>query len=359
MKSSTAHMQSARPVIGVIVAMMLLPGGRAWADESAGAGAAEEIPMVESAEVMISATRTPTSVGNVNQAVTIVTEEQLQQQIAASPSRSLTQILTKLVPGMSQNDQSMDSGTSLKIRGRSIAIMIDGVPQQSSPTTELDLAHIDPSAIERIEIIRGATAIYGNGATGGLINIITKQPGEGKPSYYTEVQGSGSLTRVLRGLSGTVVQGFQGKKDWFDYNIVGSFSQQGGMFDANGSRTMPGTNTVGGFADTKSYNIMSKFGATFGDHRLQLTFNRKESRQDTNYLVDPNVDALPRTFARYVPGLSLADQPKLANTQIRVDFPHPHPFVNRRVRTELPYTADAVSHFGQPAVRRHGYFARL
>ncbi|MFO0766894.1 MAG: TonB-dependent receptor [Nitrospiraceae bacterium] len=329
MKSSTAHMQSARPVIGVIVAMMLLPGGRAWADESAGAGAAEEIPMVESAEVMISATRTPTSVGNVNQAVTIVTEEQLQQQIAASPSRSLTQILTKLVPGMSQNDQSMDSGTSLKIRGRSIAIMIDGVPQQSSPTTELDLAHIDPSAIERIEIIRGATAIYGNGATGGLINIITKQPGEGKPSYYTEVQGSGSLTRVLRGLSGTVVQGFQGKKDWFDYNIVGSFSQQGGMFDANGSRTMPGTNTVGGFADTKSYNIMSKFGATFGDHRLQLTFNRKESRQDTNYLVDPNVDALPRTFARYVPGLSLADQPKLANTQIRVDFPHPHPFVNR------------------------------
>lgn len=209
--------------LGVVV---LCPILSTWAAEPQSGEPAEEIPVVNAPDVLISATRTPTSMGSVNQAVTIVSEEQLRQQLAASPSRSITQILTKLVPGMSQNDQSMDSGTSLKIRGRSIAILIDGVPQQSSPTTELDLAHIDPSAIERIEIIRGATAIYGNGATGGLINIITKQPGEGKPSYYTEVQGSGSLTRVLRGLSGTVVQGFQGKKDWFDYNIVGSFNHQ-------------------------------------------------------------------------------------------------------------------------------------
>ena len=330
---------SRKRVLVIASLLVLFPGCTLWAAEPEAAEPVDEIPVVSAPDVLISATRTPTSMGSVNQAVTIVSEEQLRQQLAASPSRSITQILTKLVPGMSQNDQSMDSGTSLKIRGRSIAILIDGVPQQSSPTTELDLAHIDPSAIERIEIIRGSTAIYGNGAMGGLINIITKQPGEGKPSYYTDVQGSGSLTRVLRGLSGTVVQGFQGKKDWFDYNIVGSFNHQGGMFDAEGSRTMPGTNTVGGFADTKNYNIMSKFGATFGDHRFQLTFNRKESRQDTNYLVDPNVDALPRTFARYVPGLSLADQPKLTNTQISADYAHPHLFLDSRVHLQGYYRA--------------------
>ncbi|HMZ56496.1 MAG TPA: TonB-dependent receptor plug domain-containing protein, partial [Nitrospira sp.] len=207
---------SIRKRVRVIVSLLVLCSGwPLWAAEPEAVDPAEEIPVVNAPDVLISATRTPTFMGSVNQAVTIVSEEQLRQQLAASPSRSITQILTKLVPGLSQNDQSMDSGTSLKIRGRSIAILIDGVPQQSSPTTELDLAHIDPSAIERIEIIRGSTAIYGNGAMGGLINIITKQPGEGKPSYYTDVQGSASLTRVLRGLSGTVVQGFQGKKDWF------------------------------------------------------------------------------------------------------------------------------------------------
>ncbi len=298
---------------------------------------AEEIPVVNAPDVVISATRTPTSIGNVNQSVTIITEEQIQQQIAVSPGRSLSQMLPKLVPGMSQNDGSLDSGTTQQIRGRQIAILIDGVPQLSSPATQMDLAHIDPSAIERIEIVRGATAIYGNGATGGLINIITKKAGEGKPAFYTEVQGSGSLTRVLRGLSGTVVQGFQGKKDWLDYNIVGTFNQQGGMFDANGSRTMPGTNGVGGYADTRSYNILGKFGATFGEHRFQLTFNRKQTAQDTNYIVDPTVDGLPRTTARFMPGLSLQDQPKLTNTQVSADYTHPHLFLDSRVHLQAYY----------------------
>ena len=324
-------------VIAAVMCACVCPLPSVLAADPSPTDTAEEIPVVNAPDVMISATRTPTSIGNVNQSVTIVTEEQLQLQMAASSSRSLGQILPKLVPGMSQNDQSMDSGTTLKMRGRSIAILIDGVPQQSSPTTELDLAHIDPSAIERIEIVRGATAIYGNGATGGLINIITKKAGEGKPAFYTEVQGSGSLTRVLRGLSGTVVQGFQGKKDWFDYNIVGTFSQQGGIFDSEGSRTMPGTNATGGFADTKTYNILGKFGATFGEHRFQLTFNRKHTRQDTNYLVDPSVDALPRTTARFIPGLALDDQPKLTNTQVSADYTHPHLFLDSRVHLQGYY----------------------
>jgi iron complex outermembrane receptor protein len=324
-------------VIGGLLLGLLCPLPLALAADPPVQEESDAIPVVNAPDVLISATRTPTSIGNVNQSVTIVTEEQLQLQMAVSSSRSLGQILPKLVPGMSQNDQSMDSGTTLKMRGRSIAILIDGVPQQSSPTTELDLAHIDPSAIERIEIVRGATAIYGNGATGGFDQHHHEKAGEGKPAFYTEVQGSGSLTRVLRGLSGTVVQGFQGKKDWFDYNIVGTFSQQGGIFDSEGSRTMPGTNATGGFADTKTYNILSKFGATFGEHRFQLTFNRKHTRQDTNYLVDPSVDALPRTTARFIPGLALDDQPKLTNTQVSADYTHPHLFLDSRVHLQAYY----------------------
>lgn len=337
MKMYQLHPAARNRVCVAIGVLVLLPALSVSAAESDRPEETAEIPTVNAQDVFVSATRAPTSLGSLNQSVTIVTQEQIQQQLAVSPGRSLSQILPKLVPGMSQNDGSMDSGTSQTIRGRQIAVLIDGVPQLSSPTTQLDLAHIDPSAIERIEIVRGATAIYGNGATGGLINIITKQAGEGKTSFYTDVQGSGSLTRVLRGLSGTVVQGVQGKKDWFDYNIVGTFNQQGGMFDAEGSRTMPGTNGVGGFADTKNYNILGKFGGTFGEHRLQLTFNRKESWQDTNYFSDPGVDALPRTTARFSPGLALDEQPKLTNSQISLDYSHPHLFFDSRVHIQGYY----------------------
>lgn len=32
---------------------------------------------------------------------------------------------------------------------------------------------IDPNMIDHIEVVSGATSIYGSGATGGIINIIT------------------------------------------------------------------------------------------------------------------------------------------------------------------------------------------
>ena len=48
-------------------------------------------------------------------------------------------------------------------------VLIGGV-QQSTPLRNggRDLRIIDPSAIERIEVIKGATSIYSNGADGGI-----------------------------------------------------------------------------------------------------------------------------------------------------------------------------------------------
>lgn len=62
------------------------------------------------------------------------------------------------------------------MRGRSVLVLIDGIPQ-STPLRAggRDIRSIDPSVIERVEVIKGATAIYGNGAEGGLINYITKR----------------------------------------------------------------------------------------------------------------------------------------------------------------------------------------
>lgn len=88
----------------------------------------EESQELAAPEVFVSATRAPSSLGSLNQSVTVVTEQQIQQQIAVSPARSLGQILPKLVPGMSMNDGSFDSQTSQKIRGREINVLIDGVP---------------------------------------------------------------------------------------------------------------------------------------------------------------------------------------------------------------------------------------
>jgi iron complex outermembrane receptor protein len=60
--------------------------------------------------------------------------------------------------------------------------MIDGIPQ-SSPlrNNDREIRSIDPSVLERIEVVKGATSIYGNGAEGGIINYITQKDNSNKP----------------------------------------------------------------------------------------------------------------------------------------------------------------------------------
>ncbi len=46
---------------------------------------------------------------------------------------------------------------------------------QQCQATSRQLDAINPFNIERIEVLSGASAVYGGDATGGVINIITKK----------------------------------------------------------------------------------------------------------------------------------------------------------------------------------------
>lgn len=63
----------------------------------------------------------------------------------------------------------------MNVRGRPLVVLVDGVRLNSSRTDSRQLDSIDPFNIDRIEVISGATSLYGCGSTGGLINIVTKK----------------------------------------------------------------------------------------------------------------------------------------------------------------------------------------
>lgn len=63
----------------------------------------------------------------------------------------------------------------MNLRGRSMMVMVDGVRLNSSRSDSRQLDSIDPFNIDRIEVISGATSLYGGGSTGGLVNIVTKK----------------------------------------------------------------------------------------------------------------------------------------------------------------------------------------
>ncbi|PHI19564.1 TonB-dependent receptor [Lewinellaceae bacterium SD302] len=64
------------------------------------------------------------------------------------------------------------------LEGPYTMILIDGMPIVSGLSTVYGLTGIPQALIERVEIVKGpASTLYGSEAVGGLVNIITKKPG--------------------------------------------------------------------------------------------------------------------------------------------------------------------------------------
>jgi iron complex outermembrane receptor protein len=85
------------------------------------------------------------------------------------------------VYGRQSLDGSPDFGLDLRGFGtnssQNLVIVLDGVRLSENELSNAILSTIPIDTVERIEITRGgASVLYGDGATGGVINIVTKRP---------------------------------------------------------------------------------------------------------------------------------------------------------------------------------------
>lgn len=235
-------------------------------------------------EVIVSASRRAESLAQTPSSVTVLTEKEISTQSIISPN--LANILSYSVPGLGlSTNQTGNSGQTL--RGRNVLVLIDGVPQ-STPLRAggRDIRSIDPSVIERVEVIKGATAIYGNGAEGGLINYITKKANTGKQfGGYSQI----GLTGNLKGdstIGYRAVQQFYGRAKKFDYIVSGAYEKTGVYRDAEGLVISPEY----GLGETKAYNGFAKLGYDISaKQRLELMYNYYSSRQDSRYVTKNGV----------------------------------------------------------------------
>lgn len=294
-------------------------------------------------EVAVTATRSAESLATIPAAVTVIDREQIEEQMQLSGN--VGEILGKLVPGFSAPSQT-PSHEAQTLRGRKVLVLIDGVPQNTTRDTMRNLTTIHPSAIERIEVIPGATAIYGESAAGGVINLITRAAGEGPLSFSTDVGSNTTLSHPGGSFGGYVRQTASGRRGVFDYSMSGAFEHVGGFFDARGDRIPPDPHGQGGLADTRTYNLFGKFGVTLGQQRLQFALNYFDAEQDTDYATDPAVNAFPpRTKrARARKGLQLEENQGTENLMVSLDYQHPHLF-GSRLHAQV-YYRDYLTRFG-------------
>jgi len=162
-------------------------------------------------DVVIVASRKPTKISEVPGTVWVVQKEKIQEQ--AKSGVPIKEMLSILIPSMDIGPQGR-TNYGQNMRGRSALVMIDGVSLNSIRAISRQLDAIDPFNIERIEVLSGASSIYGGNATGGIINIITKIPSKKGISGETELG---------------VRTGFMGKDD-HDFRAAQSIAAKGDKF---------------------------------------------------------------------------------------------------------------------------------
>lgn len=134
---------------------------------------------VELDEVKVTAGRVEQELMDVNMSVSVITQEEIRH----SKARNIGELLENVAGVRIMNDGSQGM-KRVQIRGEDAfrtVVMIDG--QRISEHKSMSGAPmlIDPSMVERIEVIKGpASVLYGSDAIGGAINIITKKGGKEK-----------------------------------------------------------------------------------------------------------------------------------------------------------------------------------
>ena len=242
----------------------------------------------EAIRVVVTATRTEEELLNVPRSVTVIDREEIQQQ--RQLTNNLPDILGQLVPGLGP-PTLQNSTRNLSLRGRTALILIDGVPQNPNSGFNTELNTIDPDIIERIEVVRGPSAVYGDGATGGIINIITRSATDESVTYEFGASTSVGLTSIEEDSLGYgVTFGVAGSNVRTDLRATLSYDVTNSFFDANGDRIPP--NRV---ADADRLGFLTKLGHNLTDQQrlgFMLSYYR-EDLDNTNFISDASILQIP------------------------------------------------------------------
>ncbi|PLN73227.1 TonB-dependent siderophore receptor, partial [Klebsiella quasipneumoniae] len=108
--------------------------------------------------IIVSANRTHRTVAEMAQTTWVIEGQEIEQQVQGG--KEFKDVLAQLIPGIDVSSQGR-TNYGMNMRGRAIVVLIDGVRLNSSRTDSRQLDAIDPFNIEHIEVISGATSLYG------------------------------------------------------------------------------------------------------------------------------------------------------------------------------------------------------
>jgi iron complex outermembrane receptor protein len=176
-------------------------------------------------DIVVSAEKKEQSVQEIPYSVSVISSTQLAQAKIDKPSD-----LTGYIPNLVQNFVGTAGYNFISLRGINNA---SGGPYENAVATYVDGVYVlDPAGldisfgeIERIEVLRGPQGtLYGRGAMGGVINVITRSPTNISRATFSAEYGNYNATRFVAGFSTPLV------RDRLFWSADGVYSRRSGIF---------------------------------------------------------------------------------------------------------------------------------
>ncbi|MEL6770058.1 MAG: TonB-dependent receptor [Bacteroidota bacterium] len=253
---------------------------RAEREVSVPAGGEVEVTVTLSDDVLglsgvsVTASRRAEDLSETPRAVAVVQEEVID--LYTEQTSDLSATLGKFVPNFTPPSVGNDVFLAT-LRGRAPLFLVDGIPLQTNEGLRgAVLGNIDPAVLDRIEVLYGASTIYGGGAPGGVIQFFTKEASE-QPlavdlnlfsrNYLVDgavLDGDAIDLRSALTVSGTVID------NKLTYVISGSAERTNGQFRPDGERIAP--NRTSAYDD---FAFFAKVGYNITpSQRVQVSLNR-------------------------------------------------------------------------------------
>ncbi|WP_312154582.1 TonB-dependent receptor, partial [Pseudomonas sp.] len=225
------------------------------------ANAAPQSVSLKPTEVTV-ASRTSTAISEIPGTVWVVDQQQLREQLDSGVS--LKEAIGKLVPGL---DLAPEGRTNYgqNMRGRDVLVMIDGVSQNSSRGLSRQFDSISPFNVERVEVLSGANAVYGGGATGGIINIVTKKGEPGAARFETQI-GASSGFNNSDDLATRIAQSVSGGNERINARLGISAEQNEAFYDGAGDQIFI-DNTQTDLQYNRAIDVMGSVGLKLTDEQ--------------------------------------------------------------------------------------------
>ncbi|MEZ8824042.1 TonB-dependent receptor [Vibrio amylolyticus] len=230
-------------------------------------------------KMVVVSSRTPKAISDIPGTVWYIDSEKIEQEYRGG--KTLGDILASAIPSL---DVSSGARTNLgqNLRGRKMLVMIDGVSLQSSRSISRHLDSIEPFNIDSIEVLSGSTSIYGAGATGGVINIITKKAQSEELEFESYVGGTSGLNSS-EDFDYKLAQSISGGNEKVQARTSVVYTETQGFFDANDNIVTPDI-SQGSLQFNKTVDFLTTVGVNVSEtKKLNLLAQYYDSQQDSPY----------------------------------------------------------------------------